>query len=104
MPANTNRRFLDRDPLTGAVEYFHSNADGTEFVIERVEDVTPLIEHNKFLANEGRKGKDGWMVAQYPMTIYHELMQKGWLPHQDPKAYARWLNDPDQRVFRINKA
>lgn len=103
MPANTNPRFLDRDPLTGATEWFHSNADGTEFVIERVENVEPLIEHNKFLANESRKGKDGWMIAQFPMSIYWELRQKGWLPDQDPKAYAKWLSDRDNRVFLINR-
>ena len=100
----TDKRLFDHDPLTGATEWFYSNADGTEYVIEREENITPLIEVNKHLQNEGKKGKDGWMVAQYPMTIYQELWQKGWLPHQDPKAYARWLNDPDNRVFRIQKA
>ena len=89
---------LDRDADMGTTEYFYSDGEGGG-VIETVQDVTDIIEHNKYVANEdtGRFG-DLNRVASYPLVIYHELKSKGIL--DDDKAYRRWLNDPDNRVFR----
>lgn len=96
----TAPRLLEHDPSTGVTEWFHSNADGTEFTIERVENVTGLIETNKALANDdhGQWG-DGQLVASFPMSVWWDLKQRGIL--DDPKAYRRWLNDADNKVWRI---
>jgi hypothetical protein len=37
-------------------------------------------------------------VASIPMGVYMELDAKGIA--RDEKAFARWLDDPDQRAFR----
>jgi hypothetical protein len=37
-------------------------------------------------------------VGSIPMSIYHELQKQGIL--QDEKRLKKWLNDPDNRVFR----
>ena len=96
----TDRRLLSHDRETGVTEYFYSDADGQNFVIERIEDVEPLIEFNKAVANKdhGRWG-DGKVVASFPMSIWAAEQAKGtW---QDQKANKRWHNDPDNRVFRV---
>jgi hypothetical protein len=38
-------------------------------------------------------------VATIPMSIYAELVQKGIT--RDPARMKQWLNDRDNRVFRI---
>ena len=37
-------------------------------------------------------------VASIPMSIFYDLKRKGIL--DDPVAMKKWLNDPDNRVFR----
>lgn len=37
-------------------------------------------------------------VASLPLVIYNDLKRRGIL--DDPKAFSRWLNDPDNSVFR----
>ena len=96
----TDKRYLGRDSLTGAVEYFYSDAEGKNFTIVRTEDVEPLVQFNKAVVNKdhGRWG-DGKIVAQFPMSIWWENQQKGvW---QDQKSNKAWHNDPDNRVFRV---
>ena len=96
----TDPRYLGHDPLTGAVEYFYSDAEGKEFTIVRTEDVEPLVEFNKAVVNKdhGRWG-DGKVVAQFPMSIWWENQKRGVWDAQ--KACKRWHNDPSNRVFRV---
>lgn len=98
----TDPRFFDHDPLTGITEYYHYDADTGGFAIEARQEITELVEINKFLTNEttGARHKDMSLIASYPMTVYLDLKQRGILPHQDEKAYTKWLNDPDNKVFR----
>ena len=96
----TDRRLLDYDPETGDTVWFHSDVDGQKYVVERVSDVEPLIEFNKAAINKdhGRWG-DGKVVAQFPMTIYAELLTSGKI--HDQKAMKAWLNDSDNAHFRV---
>lgn len=92
------KRLLSRDPAHGVTQYYHAEADGS-FLIETQTDVTDLVEANKVAANadHGRWGE--WaQVARYPLTIWLKLKEEGILA--DPKAYRKWLNDPDNRAFR----
>jgi hypothetical protein len=93
------RRFFERDPLTGAERYFLYDHSDDSFTIEQVEDVEDLVEQNKALANEDTGSFDEFhRVASIPMSIYFELKEKGIL--DDQAALRRWLNDRDNRVFR----
>lgn len=93
-------RLLDIDPLTGAVEtYYYDDAD-EQFFIERVEDITPLIEHNRWL---DRNAPGNWKgefhrVATIPATVVADLRQRGIL--DDPARLRAWLNERDNLVFR----
>ena|ERR1035437_1288918 len=93
-------RLLDHDAETGLTEYFHYDPDTEGFVIETVQDVTAIIEANKFLYNEDTGSRQGDLtrVASIPLSIYWGLKQKGII--DDQKRFAAWLNDSDNRFFR----
>jgi len=64
-------------------------------------DVTKTIEQNKELYNEADKGwKGDYMhrIASIPPNVFYDQIEplKG-----DDKAISRWLNDPDNRHFRV---
>ena len=40
-------------------------------------------------------------VASIPLTVYYDLKQKGIL--DDQAAMKKWLNDPDNELFRTRK-
>lgn len=93
-------RLLDIDPLSGAVETFHYDEAEDLFHIETVEDITPLIEHNKYLANCTPAGWKGGMhrVATIPASVVTELRKQGILG--DMERLRAWLNERDNLVFR----
>jgi len=40
-------------------------------------------------------------VASIPLNVYYDLKRRGIA--DDPKAMKKWLNDPDNRVFRTRE-
>jgi len=90
------------DDLEGAKqELFHTDADGS-ITIEQVQDCTEIIEHNRAMYNlsDGIPHfGDGKCVASIPIVIWMELQRQGIT--EDPAAMRRWLNDPDNRAFRL---
>ena len=88
----------------GIRETFHADVHhGTQNIIYTEQDVEPLIEQNKRLYNavdEKARWGDGFVrVAHIPEVVYADLQTKGIL--NDPAAFKRWLNDADNRVFRV---
>lgn len=87
-------------------------ADGEGGVIvESKVDLTDFIEHNKaqYNQNSGRTGWSGELydpknkIASIPTVIVDELNKKGIMRGYhviDVPAFRRWLNDPDNVVFR----
>ena len=85
----------------GQKQYWHDHDDGS-VTIETVQTVDAVAEDNKAVFNQfdertNWKG-DMHRVASIPMSIFYDLQRKGIL--NDPAAMKRWLNDPDNRVFR----
>lgn len=95
-----HERLFDIDELTGAVETFSYDENDETFTIARSEDVEPLIEMNRYIANETPSNWRGDMhrVASIPAVIVEELQRKGIL--NDPERLRHWLNDRDNQVFR----
>lgn len=78
------------------------DVDGLWIVSEQ--PVADLLDANQAQANEmlSRRGTQSHMleVARLPTTLYHELRRKfGPLKHNEAD-WKRWLNDPDNRLFR----
>lgn len=98
-----SRRFLDADQNTGIARFFHWDDDKDDFLIETVQDVEPTLEFNKAQFNEFTSSRDKWgdgmtKVASIPLSVYMDLVKRG-IAHDDA-AMKRWLNDPDNALFR----
>jgi hypothetical protein len=71
-------------------------------VIIQTQDLKPIIEANKRQANnfDPYLRTDTRHVARIPIVIWQRLMRLGIA--KDEKALNRWLDDPDNRVFRTD--
>ena len=97
---------FDHEPLTGRVRLFH-DLGGDQYALETRVDVEPVIEANKDLARlqDNRWRDNSNLVARIPDVIYHQL-RKTWreqgLSYEERQtAMAKFLNDPDNRLFRV---
>lgn len=105
-------RWLDYDPLTGIRETFHYDHATGEQTITYEQDVEPIIEMNKALANEqdGMRWGDGRTVARLPAIVLHQMQKDGTLGSIDPMSgmvqvfdqqkLLKWLDDPAHKAFR----
>ena len=102
------KRILDNDPLTGIKTKFTYEEDSSgqlskdKFVISTEQDVTKIIESNKRSANavdKHQKYGEWSKVASIPLTVYYKLQREGIL--NDQAAMKKWLNDPDNRYFKV---
>jgi len=93
-------RPLSIDPFTGQRQTWHYDATDDSVTVATEQDVTAIVEANKAAAASApsRYGGEMHRVASIPMSVYWELKEKGIL--RDQKALRKWLNDPDNRVFR----
>ncbi len=95
-------RLFDYDPLTGTVQWFHWQDDvkGKEMVLQTVQPTEEIVEGNKqHYNNAPDRWGDGQLVARIPISVWGQLQKQGIT--KDKKAFRRWLNDPDQKVFRL---
>lgn len=96
-------KVLSNDPFTGLVKYFHPDDDGNSFVIQTempAHVVEDIVEANKASFNDApTQWGNGKLVASIPIHIYWDLKKKGIA--DDDAAMRRWLNDPDNRFFRV---
>jgi hypothetical protein len=92
-------RTLSRDPLLQKVVRFHDLHDG-QFAVETVYDAQQVKDANTVIRNAQPAGWKGHehLVARLPMPLFQQLRSQGIV--QDPKAWAKWLNDPDNAIFR----
>ena len=82
------------------------NISDDELRIQHFEDVTTIMEVNKYLKSftpqELTNKKSGWRwVARLPLSIDAELARKG--VFKDKAAFQRWKNDPDNDIWALSK-
>ena len=104
-----DRRTLSVDKAAGIkTEFVYESGDTLKddtVKIATSQDVTKIVEANKRARNEiDRHHKFGeWSkVASIPLTVLYDLKRRGIA--DDPAAFKRWLNDPDNRAFRTRDA
>ena len=105
-----DKRLLDRDPLTGIEEWFHYDHMTDSVHIETKQDVEPIIDGNKDLANDDEYSRDGiknemWHYASIPLVIQmkwlNEYGMNDWpLRPGNEKLLFRLLNSPDWKYLR----
>lgn len=98
-----DRKLFSSDAATGVRKYWHWDDATDTFVIE-TEMAAPvledIIEANKAKYNDAPdRWGDGQLVASIPIHIYWDLKKRGIV--DDDAAMKRWLNDPDNRFFRV---
>lgn len=97
-------RLFDYDDYTGIKKVWHYDAEKDEATIETVQDVSSIVELNKIdltqSENTGWKG-EFHHVARIPLSVYYDLKAQGKL--DDEAFMKRWLNDSENRFFRVKE-
>ena len=76
-----------------------SDLSEPETVYEYTEqNVEPLIDIAK-AQSELKPDKDMRLVGHIPLVIYNQMMRDG--SFNDPAAIKKWLNNPDNKCFRV---
>lgn len=98
------------DVQDGVTRTVYDDGDGG-LIIQHSSDLTDFIEHTKAQYNANSKST-GWgdnpidaknKIASLPTEIINDLNAKGIMRGYyilDQKAMKRWLNNPENRVFR----
>jgi len=73
--------------------------DDGVYHIHSKQNVQPIIEGVKMLSETTAPGKDLRHVAEIPMVVVQKAMREGWF--NDKAKMKQWLNDPDNKVFRV---
>jgi hypothetical protein len=95
-------RILSTNTPASIRRYWHEDRATGDVTIASAQDVEQIVEdtkgvHRQFDERSNWKG-DMHRVATIPLTIYFDLYRKGIV--QDQVAFKRWMNDPDNAVFR----
>jgi hypothetical protein len=85
--------------------------DGSSFTVERVQDVEPIIEHNKLLQTIEQRSDWGRHVARVPNVVLEKWLNEEWergnihMQFGSDEFYEmveRKLQDPEYRAFRTD--
>lgn len=83
--ANRAEVVIDETHLTG------------QTLVHEIEDCEPYIEQ-ALLLSDRELDKELRHAAVVPHFVYARAIREGWA--NDPKAWKRWANDPDNALFR----
>jgi hypothetical protein len=87
------------------------HADGSKITIERIQDVEPIIEHNKLLQTIEQRSDWGRHVASVPNVVLEKWLNEEWergnvsMQFGSDEYYEmvrRKLQDPEYRAFRTD--
>lgn len=96
--------------IDGVIKTAHADGEGG-LIIHSEADLSLFKDHTKAQYDQ-RSGKTGWgdapldprnKIAELPPSIIEDLNAMGIMRGYhivDPKALAKWLNNPENRVFR----
>lgn len=103
------RKLLDSDSITGTKTYHHYDHDTQITRIETVQNVEPILNHNKELAKTdcekmGIKN-DWWFVGTIPNGVIAKWLNEGidFYNKDHWPAVKRKLNDPEWRYLRTGR-
>jgi hypothetical protein len=86
------------------------HADGGKFTIERVQDVEPILEHNKLLQTIEQRSDWGRHVASVPNVVLEKWLNEelargnNTMQFGSEEFYAmveRRMQDPDNKAFIV---
>lgn len=69
-----------------------------EVTVHTQVDLEQVVENNKIVRELQNPKSNFRLIARgVPLTVYEQSVLEGW----DEKRWNRWLNDPDNKAFRI---
>lgn len=103
-----SRELFSHDPLTGMTVWFDYNDLTGDVTLEYEQDVEPLLEVNKAMANDESFTKDGikremWQYASIPVGLQMKWLVEEGLDVYDDNAWPqifRKLNDPEYAYLK----
>lgn len=90
------RAVLDAVAGSRRLTIYHEQ-DGKNYIESR-QDCEPITKAASILASEP-PGKDFRLAALVPETVLNQAFTEGWFHDQD--KWKRWMNDPNNRDFRV---
>ena len=84
------------DSQSGLISEFATEDDKN--IYHTTQNVQPILDNVKNLSYNKQR-KELKHVAEVPMVIYQQAIREGWA--NDRKKWKKWLNDPDNKLFRI---
>ena len=100
------KRILYTDPYTKKEVHMHQNNDGSA-VIETKQRFDDLITINRQMNNDYKANnmmgtqRHTQHVAEIPNVVYNHLLETLGKPSENPKAWKAWLNNSENRDFRV---
>ena len=103
-----SKRVLDYEPMTGITTYFDYDAHNDTAITYREQDVSPILEANKQLANDDSVTKNGikdswWHYAQIPNIVIEKWLNEDGVNLYDKnhqKRVFQLLNQPEYRYLK----
>jgi hypothetical protein len=77
----------------------HNDPQGDRFVIASEMECDQLIRDNRALAENQTKKEEFRLAARVPMPVVEKSMLEG--SFHDDEHWRRWMNDPENRDFRV---
>jgi hypothetical protein len=96
---------LKADPVRRKRVLIHESEHDDSYVLHSQQDIQPVLDANEqmrrhFTSARDPHGEWGSFAGRIPAVIWDELVRKGIA--FDDKALLRWLQDPDNRAFKIH--
>lgn len=89
--------YQERDGVRRTVYFDRDEPD--DFVIQTEQDISPLLDTVKEMAEVHPKRSTNKLVARVPVEVYERSVHERW----DDDDWKKWLNDPDNSPFRVWK-
>lgn len=93
----TKKVYHDADGVRRTVLFDADKPGG--FTVRTDHDLTQVVETNKAMAEVHPNGSTNKLVARVPLAIWERSYHENW----GEDDWKRWLNDPDNAMFRVWK-
>lgn len=79
------------------LKYLQDDGDSVVEVMEQ--DLDPLLRHAKVMRETHVQDREMKLAGYIPGFVVERMMRDG--SFHDPQAIKRWLNDPQNKDFRV---
>jgi hypothetical protein len=87
------------DQWGGIIRWVDIPAGGDEVIVHTEQEAGRLLRANARDADVDQSKRTFRLAARVPMPIVQKAIREGW--HRDPVKWRNFLNDPDNRAFRV---